>query len=158
MTEIAIALLPSASIGDYGVFADLHEKAFAKQDERPWGADAFRQLVESPGMEIWLARVGDRPIGYILTRRVLDEAELISIGVDPAFQQTGCGSQMLDTAVSYLAENGVEALFLEVRVDNVAARKFYENHDFTPNGIRQNYYQTLSGKRVNALCLSLSIK
>ncbi len=158
MTEVTIALLPVAAISDYQIFADLHEKAFSKQDEKPWSADAFRQLVESPGMEIWLACAGDQPVGYILTRRILDEAELISIGVDPLFQQSGCGSQMLDTAVSYLAENGVQTLFLEVRADNDPARKFYGRHDFMPDGIRHDYYQTVSGKRVNALCLRLTIK
>lgn len=158
MTEMTIALLPAAAISDYQVFADLHEKAFSKQDERPWTADAFGQLVESPGMEVWLACAGDRPVGYILTRRILDEAELISIGVDPAFQQTGCGSQMLNTAVAHLAQNGVETLFLEVRADNDAARKFYDRQGFMRIGIRHDYYQTLSGKRVNALCLRFSIK
>jgi len=158
MTDLSVTLLPSAAIDDFEPFALLHQRAFGEMDEAPWDAAAFRQLVESPGMEIWLAHDGERAVGYILTRRILDEAELISIAVDPSSQQAGFGGKLLDTALLHLASRGVLSLFLEVRADNGAAIGFYETYGFRQTGVRRGYYQTLSGKRIDALCLMLSIK
>lgn len=158
MTGPSVTLLPAATIDDFEPFAHLHQQAFGALDEAPWSAASFRQLVESPGMEIWLAHKDGRAAGYILTRRVLDEAELISIAVDPACQQSGCGGKLLDTALAHLAVHGVKSLFLEVRADNHAALGFYDRHGFRKTGVRRGYYQTQSGKRIDALCLMLSIK
>jgi ribosomal-protein-alanine N-acetyltransferase len=155
---VGITRLPPGPDTDYGVFAALHARAFGPMGERPWEADAFRQLVESPGMDIYLAHQAGTAVGYILTRAVCDEAELISMAVDPSCHRSGIGRSLLDFAVDALGAAGVEKLFLETRADNGPAQHFYRQYGFAETGVRPGYYQTLSGNPVDALCFTLLVR
>ncbi|SDE60793.1 ribosomal protein S18-alanine N-acetyltransferase [Kordiimonas lacus] len=155
MSPVSITPFPKGWDAGYGLLADLHDAAFSPQGDRPWSAGEFRQLVESSTVEVFLAHQGDQPLGFTMVRTICDEAELISIGVDPVYHGRGVAGCLLDEVTKNLAGAGVQSFFLEVREDNVAALKLYESKGFKPNGRRPEYYQTQSGSRVDALCLTL---
>jgi len=157
MTELSISPFPKGWDAGYGILADLHDAAFSPQGDRSWSAGEFRQLVESPGIEVFFAHQGDRPLGFMMVRTICDEAELISIGVDPACRKRGVGGRLLDAAIQALASAKVGSFFLEVREDNAPAIRLYESRGFRQSGRRPEYYQTQSGSRVDALCLTLTI-
>ncbi len=70
-----------------------------------------------------------------------DVTQVMTIGVDPAFQHQGVGSVLLEALVERSRELGASAVLLEVRVDNDAALGLYAKHGFEQLGIRKRYYQ-----------------
>jgi ribosomal-protein-alanine N-acetyltransferase len=110
---------------------NLHRACFP---QKPWTADDFSELKKS-GCEIISSAHG-----FIVWRVVVDEAEIITIGVHPDFRGTGIASAMLVLAESEIAKAGVQKIFLEVAEDNLPARKLYEKNGYKQIAKRPKYY------------------
>jgi len=154
LSETVVDAANSAAVD---LLAELHGRAFSAQNERPWTAKSIEELLKSPGFEGYLYYVGEQAVGFSLVRCVCDEAELISIAVDPIAQGDGFGRVALRQLMSQVKANGVSTLFLEVREDNLKARQLYQSMGFKNIGCRPAYYQTLSGKKYDALVFSLDL-
>ena len=111
--------------------ANLHQKCFP---HKPWGADDFRDLKKS-GCEIVMSENG-----FIVYRTVADEAEIITIGVNPEMRRNGIASAMIGIIENDIKRQGVKKIFLEVAANNEAAQKLYENTGFKVVGTRPKYY------------------
>ncbi len=68
------------------------------------------------------------------------EAEVHTIGVDPAHQGRGIGRALL-RALLDVADAAHATVFLEVRTDNAAAQALYASEGFAVVGLRRRYYQ-----------------
>ena len=68
------------------------------------------------------------------------EAEIHTIGVDPAYHRLGVGRTLLRGLLA-VADDVAARVFLEVRTDNDAARALYEADGFTVVGLRKRYYR-----------------
>ena len=68
------------------------------------------------------------------------DSELLSIAVSESAQRGGIGSQLLRSGLSQLDLDKTDCCFLEVRENNIKARRFYESHGFNLFGIRKKYY------------------
>lgn len=88
--------------------------------------------------------------GFFLSRAVLDEEELLLIGVDPAFRGKGFGAALLERFVADARARGSRRLFLEMRRGNPAAA-LYEARGFRAVGMRPAYYRGQDGARIDAL-------
>lgn len=111
--------------------SNLHKKCFPN---RPWSADDFRELKQS-GCEIIMSQNG-----FIVYRIVLDEAEIITIGVNPEMRRKGIASAMIGIIEKTIKNQGVKKIFLEVAANNIPGQKLYENHGFNQVGLRPKYY------------------
>jgi len=140
------------------LLAELHQAAFSPQDERPWLAGDFRDILTTAGASARIYSAGDKPVGYLLLRTILDEAELISIAVLPTSQGQGYAKEMMREAISRIKRSGAERLFLEVREDNRKALKLYYAMNFEKISERKDYYRTLSGLKLSAEVLSLDLE
>ena len=69
-------------------------------------------------------------------------------------RKKGFGGKLLDAFESALAEKGVRIIFLEVRVDNIPARKLYSKHDYKPFRTLRDYY----GPKIDAIMLRKTLK
>jgi len=111
---------------------------------RAWSARAFANELASSGGEGWLARPvgapGAPPVGELLLHRVLDEAEIRSLGVLPAARRRGAASALLGVALAHATAAGVRVFHLEVRAGNAAARALYQDLGFAVVGRRPRYY------------------
>ncbi|HSM97901.1 MAG TPA: ribosomal protein S18-alanine N-acetyltransferase [Gallionella sp.] len=83
--------------------------------------------------------------GYAVLRPVLDEAELLNIGVAAAQQRKGLGRAMLLEMLDMACEMNLLRVFLEVRASNVAAIALYRSAGFAGIGVRRDYYRNASG-------------
>lgn len=101
---------------------------------KPWSAGDFADLKKS-GCDIMASQNG-----FIVYRAVLDEAELITIGVHPDARRGGIAATMIELMVRDLAARGVKRVFLEVAENNHPARALYEKHGFAVVGRRPKYY------------------
>jgi [ribosomal protein S18]-alanine N-acetyltransferase len=129
-------------------------EAFDPAHGEAWTASQCAGALALPGSILLIARHQDAVTGFALLRSVLDEAELLLLAVSPAAQRNGIGAALLGQAVSFLRQNGVRRLHVEVRDDNLALR-FYANQGFAQVGRRRDYYRGQSGKRTDAVTLSL---
>jgi len=80
-------------------------------------------------------------LGFLVARRLGPDWELENIVVSEMFQREGIGRRLLEELLSQTRETGGDALFLEVRESNTAARSLYEQVGFHPAGRRKSYYQ-----------------
>lgn len=117
-------------------------------DDDPWSATAFRDELRA-GHAYLAARIdsasdGSVLVGYggiaFVAGPPRAEAEIHTIGVDPAFQGRGIGRAVLRGLLA-IADSVRATVFLEVRTDNEAARELYESEGFATVGLRRRYYQ-----------------
>lgn len=130
--------------------ARLHAACFTTP--RPWSEAEFADLLASP-----FAFLDTRPDGFVLGRVIADEAELLTIAVDPAARRLGTGAALLSTFHAQAAARGAVTAFLEVAEDNAAARALYARGGWTESGRRRGYYHPPQGAPVDALVLTRTI-
>ncbi len=121
--------------------AELERILFPGDD--PWSAQAFRDEIRI-GHHYLAARDGERLVGYaglaFVSSPPHPEAEVHTIGVDPAHQGRGVGRALLRGLLA-AADEQHATVFLEVRTDNEPARALYESEGFAVVGIRKRYYR-----------------
>ncbi|SMF74398.1 [SSU ribosomal protein S18P]-alanine acetyltransferase [Tistlia consotensis] len=130
---------------DLEALAALHRRSFPHD---PWNRRALAEILAMPGAGGWLALdVAGRPLGFLLVRRAADEAEVLSLGVDPERRREGIGGRLLDAGLESLAAEGTARLFLEVAVDNPEAQALYRARGFVEVGRRPAYLSGPDGPR-----------
>lgn len=112
----------------------LHCRAFPPHER--WGADAIGLQLGLFGAFGWISLAG----GMILARSVADEAEILTLAVDPASRRQGIGRALLQQATATAQERGAQAIFLEAAADNSPAQALYAVLGFTAVGRRRDYY------------------
>ncbi len=121
--------------------AELERILFPGDD--PWSERAFVDELRA-GHLYRGARVGEELVGYAGLAFVAGpphpEAEIHTIGVDPAHQCRGIGRALL-RALLASADAEHARVYLEVRTDNAAAHALYGSEGFTVLGLRRRYYQ-----------------
>ena len=96
------------------------------------------------------------PAGFVLTRHVLDEEELLLIAVTPDARGRGVGAALLDLLFAAARNRGTAKIFLEMRRGNPAIH-LYRKFGFEPIGERRNYYRMANGERIDAITFGRSI-
>ncbi len=70
-----------------------------------------------------------------------DTADVMTIAVAPRGRGTGLAGELVTWMRDEAVAAGAEALLLEVRADNVPARKLYDRNGFEQISVRRRYYQ-----------------
>lgn len=91
----------------------------------------------------FIALDDDGLVGYVILQVLVDEVEVLTIGVAKQTQGKGVGALLIKYALAELQSQlpSVKTCFLEVREGNVAAKSLYQKLNFIQVGKRQNYYQ-----------------
>jgi len=105
-----------------------------------------------------VAEANQAALGFVLGRTVAGEAEILSIGVLPAYRRNGVAARLLREAALRAHELGAATLFLEVDENNRAARQLYEGHGLKTAGLRKNYYAGEGGGDALLLRASLPLQ
>jgi ribosomal-protein-alanine N-acetyltransferase len=132
---------------DLAPLAALHAAAFPD----PWNAKALRDLLASGAFAFHAHN------GFVLARVAGDEAEILTLAVEPAARGRGLGRALLVSAANHSQSLGAATMFLEVGADNPAALALYAGLGFAKVGDRKAYYATNSAVGQDALVLRLSL-
>lgn len=135
--------------------AELHAEAFA----RPWSALDFERLLAERAVladGLFQGRA-DRPCGFVLSRRVLDEAEILTVALDAALRGRGHARPLLRRHLDALAARGVRRVHLEVDEDNAPALALYRRLGFRETGRRAAYYAKPDGTKATALTMTVEL-
>lgn len=79
-------------------------------------------------------------VGFLVARHSPPEWELENIVVAPEVRGTGIGKKLMDTLLVQARQTSSDAVLLEVRESNAAARRLYEKLGFRETGRRKAYY------------------
>ena len=146
---IPLAGLTITPSQDFALLSKLHAACF----EAAWSEKDIAELLASPGCVALLAHSDDGIVGLLIYRAVTDEAEIITIGVDPAFQRRGAGLYIISTAQDLLKSFKIKSLFLEVAADNKEAISLYTRAGFSNVGRRKAYYARKNGMAEDAIIM-----
>lgn len=142
--------LAGATTRDAPGMAAVHATSF----DEAWGADEIRALLDGPGGFGLVVRDPETEaiVAFILARAVADEAEVLTLAIDPPHRRFGIGRALVEAVALNAAAAGAHSLFLEVASDNDAALGLYRAAGFSRVGRRPAYYRRGSGA-VDALVL-----
>jgi ribosomal-protein-alanine N-acetyltransferase len=130
-------VLSEATARDAAAIARLHGASF----HRGWSDGEIEHMLLSREVLAHRAMLGRRLVGFILSRLVVGEAEILSVAVAASRRGRGLARRLLDLHLRRLAGLGANAVFLEVDEGNEPARRLYQRAGFREVGRRQGYYQ-----------------
>lgn len=140
-----------AETGDAKELARIHGKSFF----RGWPTEDFISFLGARGTPAYIACDAKRRIaGFALIRQVADEAELLTIAVDPKWRGKGVGRALMDAVFADLLLSPARKMFLEVDEQNMAAIHLYEKLGFTRISTRRGYYPRPDGSAATALVMA----
>ena len=128
---------------DLPAVASLHAICF----EDSWHTELLGKILSAPGTFGLFTRPRGKVVGFVLCRSSGEEGEILSLAVAPGVRRHGLGGALLEAAMAHATERDIEALFLEVAEDNLAARRLYEKFGFATVGRRRQYYRRRQSKR-----------
>lgn len=123
---------------DAAAIALLHSASF----NRGWSEQEVDGLLLDRHVIAHRATSGGKVAGFIMSRLVEDEAEILSVAVGARSQGRGLARKLLTLHLRRLAGLGARAVFLEVDEHNAAAIKLYDRAGFREVARRPNYYQS----------------
>jgi ribosomal-protein-alanine N-acetyltransferase len=137
--------------------AHLHREAFEPMGEPGWTRQDIAGLLASPGVAGFLLTQATFDIGMAICRVVVDEAELITVAVDPGHRRRGAARVLLGAVVGQVRGGGAQTLFLEVAADNPNARALYDSLGFAVVGRRAGYYARRGRPAADAFIMRLNL-
>lgn len=138
-----------ASIADTQAIAALHAASF----HRGWNEDEIERLLLDRSILTHRATIRRKLAGFIMSRIVAGEAEILSVAVGSAQQGRGLARHLLRLHLGRMAGRGVKTVFLEVDENNEPAIRLYRRMRFYEVGRRPGYYPDGPSGPSNALTL-----
>ena len=119
--------------------------------KRPMTLKELNNFSSQSAFRIWKIEK-DIIIGYMYFFQVIDEVEIIKIGIIKPYQRSSYGSFLIEE----LKKLNIKSIFLEVSSENVNAINFYIKNGFKEIGLRKGYYTSINGVNIDALRLSFT--
>jgi [ribosomal protein S18]-alanine N-acetyltransferase len=135
-------VIAEATQRDAHAIAALHGQSF----QRGWSEQEIEGLLLDRHVITYRAQIGPKLAGFIMSRLVEDEAEILSVAVARRQRGRSLARQLLDLNLRRLAGLGARAVFLEVGEQNDPALRLYRRAGFTQVSRRPNYYQGSNGQ------------
>ena len=106
----------------------------------PWRRSFFLSDINRPqGLSV-VAEEDGVILGYAVAWGT-EETHLANLAVSEHERCKGIGGKLLDEVVAFARRSKANSLYLEVRVSNTIARKFYSERGFVPTYLRKGYYE-----------------
>ncbi len=129
-----------AQTGDLTPLSEIHHAGFSNG----WSDGELEKMLAGPGYSCLVARReggGTKPpLGFVIIRSVLDEAEVITIAVNPGARRGGIARYLMEESIRRLQSDRIKTLFLEVAEGNEAAKSLYAGLGFSQISDRRGYY------------------
>ena len=127
--------------------ARLHARCFATP--RPWTGAEFAAVIADP-----LCFTLIESDGFLIGRAVADEAEILTLAVDPEARRRGTGARLVQRFLAEAQNRGAASAFLEVAANNQPAICLYLQAGFGEAGLRRGYYTKADAAAVDAVVMA----
>jgi len=130
-----------ASFDDLDILLRVEAECFG---EEAFSRDQLVYCLSSPDFVSLTALADGEIVGFVIGSA--EKATEGSVGhaytldVEKGCRRQGIGGKLLEAFESALVKMGVRFFVLEVRVDNVAARRLYSKHGYKPVAKLRDYY------------------
>jgi ribosomal-protein-alanine N-acetyltransferase len=141
--------LSEAGGRDAAAIAPLHAASF----RRGWSEHEVESLLLDRLVIAHRATIRGKLVGFVMSRLVEDEAEILSVAIAGAWRGRGLSRKLLTLHLRRLAALGARTVFLEVDEHNKPAIRLYDRAGFREIARRANYYPLPGGKTAAALVL-----
>lgn len=131
-----------------GVLARLHGANF----DYGWDESTFKCHLLRPCDQVFVLKRDGEVFGFILTRNIDEDMEILTIVVAKTHRASGYGLVLLAYAENAARANGAKRAFLDVAIDNTAALSLYRRAGYRDLMIRKAYYRRVCG-RVDGLVM-----
>jgi ribosomal-protein-alanine N-acetyltransferase len=120
--------------------------------------EQIEYLLEAPKGVSLVAQINHEIVGFIISliysRNKIGVGHIYTIDVLTRHRRKGVASRLLGELEKIFMERGVKACYLEVRLDNVAARRLYKKHGYVEmEQLRNHYGGGINGIRLRKLLL-----
>jgi ribosomal-protein-alanine N-acetyltransferase len=132
-----VFLVRAAIPADLAVLLALDRAATAAPH---WSEAEYRRLLTEDTGHVTLVIEEDYVQGFIIGRDLGPEWEIENVVVAEAARRRGLGERLVRELLSLARSRGAQAVFLEVRESNGAARGLYSKMGFVETGRRKSYY------------------
>jgi len=131
---------------DAGLIAGLWQASYRGTAATVWPLVEIAKTLRQPATLALIGGPAGGPAGgFILARQTADEGEILALGTLPQARRQGLALSLVGHLRDHLAARGAGRLFLEVAVDNAAARALYGRCGFAVVGSRPGYYKGAGG-------------
>ena len=120
----------------------------------PWSKQAFYDEAENELAIYFVARDGEKLVGYAGFWNVSGEGGITNVAVLPEYRRRGIASSLIGAMIREGKALSLDLLTLEVRRSNTAAQELYKKFGFEVIGERKQYY---SDNREDALIMTLKL-
>lgn len=107
----------------------------------PWREETVRSDLAREGALYLVAEREDEVLGYACYWYVLDEAQLVNIGVMPRARRQGIAESLVRKGLVQAKAKGMTSMYLEVRVSNLPAQSLYRKFGFAVKALRKQVYE-----------------
>ena len=111
----------------------------------PWTKGILRDCLNNH-YDFIIAKYNNVIIGYIIAKISSHETHILNLTVSKDYRKNGIATELLEMVIAKCFILNSLDIYLETRVDNIAAINLYEKHGFRRISIRKNYYKTSTGR------------
>ncbi len=130
----------------------------AVSNDPPWNEDNFSRELNWTHSLSRIAIWEGVPIGFGITWKVCEEAQILEIAVLPDYRRKKVATHIVRELAMTAEKLGCKKMVLELRCDNRVALKFYENLGFNVVGKRKNFYAPKgSNQNIDALLMACAL-
>jgi [ribosomal protein S18]-alanine N-acetyltransferase len=104
-----------------------------------WTALDYQRVADGD-MAGWVGDENGEIVGFLIARQIATDIEVLNLAVLIGTRRRGIGTALLKNALDWGRELAAEKAFLEVRMSNLAAMRFYERNQFEVTARRPRYY------------------
>lgn len=133
MPEILIRKMQPSDITE---IMEIERKSFTT----PWSELAFLNVMYNLHSIAKVAVLKNNVSGYICVKQISDEGHIMNLAVRHDLRRHGISNALVKEVLDELRKKACKHLYLEVRISNLGARKFYEHIGFKIAGVRSKYY------------------
>ncbi len=137
--------IEKAKVDDLEVLYKIERECFATE---AFSKRQIASFLRRPNSISLSAKINDEIVGFLIASiyEMTNEniAHVITLDVAMKARRKRVGLRLFENLERILEKNEVKACYLEVRVDNKAARKFYRKLGYVETEIMKDYY--CSGK------------
>jgi len=123
---------------EYSDLEDVLRIAYSSLEER-YSMDFFIYLWQIYPDAFLVAEKNGKVVGFIIAiRKDIDEMRILMLAVDEKYRRQGIGSMLMRQIMIKFPE--IRRIYLEVKVNNKEAIKFYKKHGFKIKEKLNNFY------------------
>ena len=106
-----------------------------------WPREAFLEHLEESGSGGLVVAIGSDIIGYACYQIAEDGVHLTNLAVAPEYRRKSVANGMLDHILGLARKQACDLIYLEVRLSNETALKFYRSAGFIEVDRVTDYYE-----------------